>query len=73
MTSDRFSSSQPDVTFKPAGVGHASGWRCDYCKQPRPMLGRRKYRLGYRCAECVSRAVAPAQARDVIDALRRAA
>ena len=27
MTSDRFSSSQPDVTFRPAGVGHASGWR----------------------------------------------
>ena len=55
MTSDRFSSSQPDVTFKPAGVGHASGWRCETCKrQFGSYLGRKKLRIGFRCAGCVA-------------------
>ncbi len=48
-------STKADVRFKPAGVGHASGWRCDDCKQPRAMLGRRKFRGGYRCQACVQR------------------
>ena len=52
---DRFSSNQPDVSFRPAGVGHASGWRCETCKrQFGSYLGRKKLRIGFRCAGCVA-------------------
>lgn len=48
-------SARTDVQFKAAGVGHHSNWRRDDCKQQRTsFLGRRKFRRGWRCAECVA-------------------
>ena len=79
MTSDRFSSNQPDVSFRPAGVGHASGWRCETCKrQFGSYLGRKKLRIGFRCAGCVAERAAlkieaEAAARAAQKAAKRAA
>ncbi len=54
-TADRFSSNRPDVAFRPAGPGHASLWRCETCqRQFGSYLGRKKLRIGFRCAGCVA-------------------
>jgi len=56
MNSDLYRKAQ-DVPFKAAGVGHASTWKCDDCKQGKwSYLGRKRwYGTMWRCAECVAK------------------
>jgi hypothetical protein len=40
--------------FVQAGVGHACGYQCDYCRRRTTnVTGRKRTRLGWMCAGCV--------------------
>lgn len=44
--------------FIPAGIGHQCLFRCSDCNQARSTAGRKRTRIGWRCAGCVRMKVA---------------
>ena len=49
-----YSKRQGSRGFVLAGVGHACGYQCDYCrKRTTQVTGRKRPRLGWMCAACV--------------------